>query len=456
MTLIGKVKRKLSSKSDRFQNETIIKDCRTFISIAKQEGIDTTRAEKLLGEAKIAFSIDSEKSGIALVKKAKQDIQKKINLRDKARMRVMLSNRNFDTASEKIKLAKERYGLSEKNSKGIQILRRAEKKRNEGDYSTADALIWRGENILEEEIKNRSFSQNCNDIIDSQIDLFDHLTKYGADIKKIENKVELAQKELKNRNYKKCISITAEISSQLKSIFVSNEVDFVLEGIKDTERLTDQQRKLEKKIKNIEEEMMGFEDKLTKGLTDKKIRETISEEGHIERKESDTGLVEEKDLILNILGSSPRIETEYMDLSSESLIVLSPSFSKADYLRIGKNTSFLNWIKFSPLDFQLILDGVKMFDDMAGLKNIILLDGMDRDNNNNMILFSDIEKNRLKRRLSNKVKENSYIDNIGTHKSLFHSHLSEDTEAVIFDVSFDSSNTKNEITLYKQLIKDLI
>ncbi len=295
MSVIKKAKRKFANTpSDEVVNlRILLEDCYGSIKQARKKGVNTSRAEKLVEEAKKAYSIGSIKSASVLVRRAKREIRKKMNSRDKSRLRVVLSSKNIQSYKRLIDLAKEEHGLTTEKSEGLRLLRKAEEKRRQREYTAAEALAWKGKKILEKEMKKEKFHDSCEELIHSSENLLNYIKNEDIEIKtkNFEKELIRTRNALREENYEECLSKTSVLFSSLFNILGSKKIEELRKTPKEIEGLKEKVLKImmrTKELKSIKDEHEDTEQKIGEienELCKLKEREELRTTDDQERKE---------------------------------------------------------------------------------------------------------------------------------------------------------------------------
>lgn len=234
MDIIKKTREKITDfRNLNSEEKVMLEDCHRFITFAKNYGIDTTDAESLYVDAKTAFSIRSDNTGKILLKKAKREIRNKLNSRDKARMRIILTGKGLDSLLNKANFAKERYGLNKDNSLAFRLIEMINNKKIEGDYSGAEGLAWRAEKILEDEVKEIKRSRSAMELIDTLKQFLEYLEPFDIDTTDLKNEINRVEEYLREEPSDANIFLASSIFSQILEVIKSNNIIELMDGVDD-------------------------------------------------------------------------------------------------------------------------------------------------------------------------------------------------------------------------------
>lgn len=258
MNLLERAKEKLNeienADIEEGESSSHIEDCERLISKADSLGVDTSKAEEILKEAKLAYSLPSSSdiSSEALAKRAKREVKKKLNARDRSRLRVLLSEQNLERTEEKAENAKSILDFEEEGSEGLELIEEAKQKRLEGDYVSSEGVAWRAKKVLEEEIAEEEYVKNLSEFLESAEDLLDYLSTLDIDIEDIEKEYNEAVERYEEREYPACVKHMRNFLKQISILLDKEKVDQIKEAFSEARTAEEEERR--KKIEREKEQ----------------------------------------------------------------------------------------------------------------------------------------------------------------------------------------------------------
>lgn len=266
MALIKRNKSKSKSMKSNKTDNHIVEGCKRLISLAREMGIDAKEAEELLLESREAFKMGSNKIGRALARKAKRRVRKKINSRDKPRLRVLLSNKGLSRYNRMITLAEEKFDLSLDESDGLRLLKKAEEKKSEGYYAASEAYMVEGKEILKDEIETLKFRKSIERLLKSQKELLSYL-----ETDECENEIESYFEDLKDAkkaaekgDYQGSLSLSSNLLKRMKALLNTLEIEEILSNFEDSNnlRVKKEDPALTDKIEELENDYRSIKRKI--------------------------------------------------------------------------------------------------------------------------------------------------------------------------------------------------
>jgi len=414
---------------------------------------------------------------------------------------VILSSKCLDAAKIKADHAEKKHGLSIENSQAMKILDKAYEKKSQGDLVEAEALAWKGEKILDDEIRAERVLNSCKILVQYSEEMLDHLEDSDIDISGIKEEIKMSEEALRQKDHDRYLSITAEIFAQVVTLIKTN--DFKADYLRNIEELRSDIRSLKTKPWMV---YIGFEkEKLKKKIeyldnkedlelgrvkeVMKKIRIDTSKKDFInnlrrlawidsfliqlhlnsearEREISTSGIDEsslapkieenlveqecKKSEVLKSFDRSPRIKVDHLDFSSKKLVLFYPSVPKVYQNDIDGKCSYLLWNGYSIHDFEVIMDGLKEYDDLIGLDTIILIKMVGSEIPEDVVIFSNTSKEKIARSFTSQIIKRSYIDESNDFESLLYWQLSRVTDCDIYDITLNH-NFKDSKLLFENI-----
>ncbi|UCF07243.1 MAG: hypothetical protein JSW28_06205, partial [Thermoplasmata archaeon] len=175
-----------------------IKDAQKFIEFATQEGIDTTHAKNLLGEAKRAYTLKKPKRATILANMAKKDARKRLNSRDSISIKVSYANRYIQTVERNIRKARE-LGLD--LARPQKLLSMAKEARDSRNYDLSVSCLKEAESAINNSIESSSKIHQTADLIQGAGEIIDYLRSHDLNVGESEDLFSSAKYAFDSRDY---------------------------------------------------------------------------------------------------------------------------------------------------------------------------------------------------------------------------------------------------------------